>query len=140
MAATKPKAVAKRGRPTDFNETVALTICERIASGESVREIGRDEAMPTARTIHNWVTAHPEFFQQYTRAREAQADTLAEEIIGIADDADPTLYGISKATLRIEARKWYAGKVRPKVYGETKGPAVAVQINNDARAFPPPPP
>jgi hypothetical protein len=78
---------------------------------------------------------HPEFALQYTRAREEQADTLADEIIAIADEQPETIPVVDKRTgeliehkldgaflqwqkNRIEARKWTAMKLKPKKYGE----------------------
>jgi hypothetical protein len=50
-----------------------------------------------------------------TRAREDQADTLADEILDIADDSslDP-----SDRRVKIDARKWIASKLKPKTYGD----------------------
>ena len=74
--------------------------------------------------------AHPDFSEQYARAREAQADKLAEEILAIADDgrSDTYLDGegnektdsevIQRSKLRVEARKWLASKMAPKKYGD----------------------
>jgi hypothetical protein len=73
---------------------------------------------------------HPEFAEQYTRAREIQADKLFDEILEIADERETdtilTVDGrelvnhdaIARAKLRVDARKWMAGKLRPKVYGD----------------------
>ena len=56
----------------------------------------------------------PEFSEQYARAREVQADVLADEVIEIADtEPDP-----NRARVMIDARKWLAGKLRPKKYGD----------------------
>lgn len=52
--------------------------------------------------------------EQYARAREDQADYIAGEVLEIADtEPDP-----NKARVRIDARKWAAGKLKPKVYGD----------------------
>jgi hypothetical protein len=48
---------------------------------------------------------------QYARAREEQAETLVGEIIEIADLEPDT----NRARVRIDARKWYASKVLPKL-------------------------
>src|SRR5262249_9536395 len=73
------------------------------------------------------------FREQYARAREAQADVLFDEILDIADNAsndwmqanDPNNPGwrqnseaIRRSQLRIDTRKWMAGKLRPKKYGD----------------------
>lgn len=69
-------------------------------------------------------------FARAVRAREAQADTLAEEILQIADDGSNDTYTddegrthvdydhISRSKLRVDARKWLASKMAPKKYGD----------------------
>lgn len=112
MAARKPS----RGRPTTYNADTAALICARLAGGEPITRICRDPDMPALQTHYRWIAAHPEYSEQYMRAREDQADTLAAEIIDIADQSAPE--GVQTARLRVDARKWYAGKLRPKVYGD----------------------
>nr|WP_267550443.1 hypothetical protein [Rhizobium rhizogenes] len=89
--------------------------------------------MPGQTTVFRWLNANDDFRQQYARAREVQADTLFDDILDIADnarndwmerrgedDAGWQVNGenIRRSQVRIEARKWMAGKLRPKVYGE----------------------
>lgn len=88
--------------------------------------------MPHRATVFRWLIAHPEFSDQYARAREAQADALADEIVYIADTPQVGQKTVSKATgleiteadmiehrrLQVDARKWMAGKLAPKKYGE----------------------
>jgi len=123
------------GRPSSFTQELADTICERIADGESLRTICINEDMPNKATVFRWLAAKPEFSDQYARAREIQADTIFDEMIDIADDAsndwmerrngDGENIGwqmngdhVRRSQLRIDARKWIAGKLRPKVYGD----------------------
>lgn len=111
------------------------TICERIADGESLRQICSDEGMPATSTVFLWLSEDPQFSEQYARAREAQADAVFDDILSIADDgrndwiekrnADGQVIGwqengeaIRRSQLRIDARKWMAGKLKPKKYGE----------------------
>lgn len=103
------------GRPSIYNEQVAEAICFRIMEGESLRSICRDDGMPAQRTVFMWLAdGHPDFVQQYTRAREVQAHLNFEETRQIVDeDPDPV-----RARLRFDQRRWTAGKLLPKVYGE----------------------
>ncbi len=127
---------AKPGkRPLEFKQYIADIICERIANGQSLREICRDENMPASSTVFKWLTRVEAFAEQYARAREAQADALFDEILTIADDGsndwmerrgdDGASLGwkengeaIRRSQLRVDARKWMAGKLRPKKYGD----------------------
>jgi hypothetical protein len=123
------------GAPTTYNEHIATVICIRIAEGESLRQILKDEGMPAQSTVYEWLLRHPLFAEQYTRAREEQADTLADEIIHIADEQPDVIAVTDKKTgaliehkldgaflqwqkNRIEARKWTAMKLKPKKYGD----------------------
>ncbi len=102
-------------RPSDYSPELAAQICQRISEGESLRAICRDETMPATSTVCLWLTKYAEFSEQYARAREAQADALAEEVLEIADDKTGDA---QRDRLRFDARKWYAGKVAPKKYGD----------------------
>lgn len=132
----------KIGRPTDYTQGIALVICTRIAEGESLREIVKTEGMPDRSTIYDWLMRHQEFADLYARAREDQADTLADEIIAIADEQPEIIVVTDKKTgaviehkldnaflqwqkNRIDARKWTAMKLKPRKYGEK------VQVGND---------
>ncbi|MDP5216704.1 terminase small subunit protein [Ruegeria sp. 2205SS24-7] len=120
-------------RPSDYCEEIAGAICERLAEGESLREICRADDMPAKGTVFRWLAKHQEFQDQYARAREVQADAIFDEVLEIADDASNDwmersgeegvgwqINGehIQRSKLRIDARKWMAGKLRPKVYGD----------------------
>ena len=142
----------KIGRPTVFTRQVADIICIRISEGESLKSITLDEEMPDRATVYRWLAADPAFCDMYTRAREDQADTLADEIMAIADetpDLNPILdkHGalieiqlhsayIQWQKQRIDARKWTAMKLKPKKYGDRlvhAGDAEnPLEIQNDA--------
>lgn len=66
--ATKAK---KLGRPSKYSEELALTICERLAMGESLKAICTDKAMPTRSMVYRWKEANQPFRDMYARAREA---------------------------------------------------------------------
>lgn len=115
------------GRPSDYSDEIAAIICERLADGESLRKICLDENMPSRSAVFKWLATNDEFAGQYAHARDAQADTLADEIIDIADDGSNDFMGedekyngdaIARSKLRVDARKWVASKLKPKKYGE----------------------
>lgn len=120
------------GRPSDYNTDMASRICEEIASGRSLRMICVSDEFPADRTVYRWLEAHEEFRQQYARARELQAETLADEILDISNtpvigaktktgkDGVEVTEGdmIEHRRLQVDARKWLAGKLAPKKYGD----------------------
>lgn len=122
-------------RPSKYTQALADKICDRIAEGESLRTICNSEDMPNKATVLRWLADEQflAFRDQYARAREAQADKYAEEIIQIADTP---IIGVTTKTgddgkvettegdmiqhrrLQVDARKWYASKLAPKKYGD----------------------
>ncbi len=127
------------GRPSDYTPERAAAICLRLADGESLRSICKDEEVPDKSTVLRWLAVHEEFRDQYARAREAQADHYAEEIVDISDDGTNdwmerqstaekgagvntgwVLNGehVQRSRLRMDARKWLASKLAPKKYGD----------------------
>ncbi len=117
-------------KPSRYTLKLADEICERLAEGESLRRICSVEEMPNKATVFRWLSQHKAFRDQYARAREAQADSLADEILDIADEADNDSYiddngnvrtnheVVARSKLRVDARKWIAAKLKPKVYGD----------------------
>jgi Bacteriophage Sf6, terminase small subunit-like len=76
----------KRGRPSDYCAEIAMTICDRLADGESLRAICADDGMPNKATVFRWIGRHKDFRDQYAVAREVQADDILDEILEIAHD------------------------------------------------------
>ena len=124
--------MAKVGRPTDYNETIAALICERVATSTlGLRKLCEHyDDLPSKFTVNLWRYKHPEFSTLYAQAKLVQADLLAEECLDIADDdsqdikIDPetghelcNAEFIARSRLRIDTRKWLAAKLLPKQYG-----------------------
>jgi len=133
------------GRPTDYSTDLANEICARIAEGESLRSICRCEGMPNIRSVMRWLGIHPEFSQQYARAREAQAESMFEEMLEIADDGSNDWMErtgkdgetgdkvvdhehVSRSKLRVDTRKWMLARMAPKKYGD----ATNIKLSGDA--------
>jgi hypothetical protein len=78
---------------SSYNEDIAAEICERLAGGESLRSICREDVtMPTEKTVWNWALAHPEFAAHkawaLARARKKalEAQRLADASRRLAKD------------------------------------------------------
>lgn len=102
------------GRPTGYNTEIAERICSEIANGRPVFAICQEEWCPSEFTVYRWLREYEEFSQAYAHARELQQERFAAEVVLIADtEKDPAI-----ARNRMDARKWYAGKVSPKKWGD----------------------
>ena len=108
-------------------------VLERIAAGESVRQICRDEGMPSWTAIARWLKEDASFREQYVRAKEDGAEAMADDILEIADNASNDWMerndkdnpgwvfngeAARRSQIRIDARKWLLAKTQPKKYGD----------------------
>jgi len=117
-------------RPAKYNPRLGQLICDKISTGTSgLAKLCSEEDMPHYTTVLRWLCDpdKKEFQQAYLLARESQADLLNDEIIEIADNAvaekeSPAV--VSRVKLRIDARKWKAGKLAPKKNSEKGSGAV----------------
>lgn len=124
-----PAEARPPGRPSTFTQEIADRICERLADGEPLRQICRDEEMPAWRTVYDWKDADEGFAARIARAREAGHDAIAQDCLDIADETAfdtlqtehgdrPNTEWISRSKLRIETRLKLLAKWDPKRYGE----------------------
>ena len=109
----------KGGRPTKYSKKIAIKICQRISSGESVRTICKDKKLPCAATVFFWLLDDDKkwFLEQYETARNTQAENMFEELNEIADLPDKK-ESTNRSRLRVDTRKWYLSKVLPKKFGD----------------------
>ncbi|MEX0651888.1 MAG: hypothetical protein WD153_00275 [Candidatus Paceibacterota bacterium] len=104
-------------RPTIYTKELADRICSRIASGESLRRICKDDDMPSRRVVHLWLfdDSKKEFLHHYKEACDMRTDEMFDEIQEIADDTDGD---VMRDRLRVDTRKWQLSKMKPKKYGD----------------------
>ena len=102
-----------------LGDEIAKRICERMACGESLRQICRDDDMPTEGAVRGWVIYdHHGFASRYAHARELRADVWADQILDIAREVPADAAHVARAKLEIDAIKWTASKLMPRRYGE----------------------
>ncbi|KAI3598735.1 hypothetical protein D8I24_5681 [Cupriavidus necator H850] len=118
------------GRPSIFTQAITDEICSRMAEGESLRSICRDDTMPALGTVFRWVANDKAFREQYEAAMAQRAEALFEELFEIADESCDDTYVdengntktnaevIARSRLRVDVRKWALSKMLPKKYGD----------------------
>ena len=117
----------KRGRPTLYTEEIAAEVCLRMASGETLSAICKDDHLPAESTIRLWDTEDREGFSaRYAHARNRMLDAWADQIVDIADTENAD--DVQRARLRVDVRKWLLSKLRPAEYG----PPPPLSLNIDA--------
>lgn len=131
----------KIGRPAwEYSDELADKICNAIAVSDSgLIEICKNtDDFPSPPTIYKWLTMkeHEHFFNKYMHARELQAIRLADQIIELTNKELTTTTSTEgvgefgefssktksdnwqRTRLQIEARKWLASKLHPKIFGD----------------------
>lgn len=160
---TKPPEVVRRprGRPTEYTEEAAQEVCARIAAGETLRAICREDGMPEPATVRTWAMDNREgFAARYATARAHGADAIAEQMLEMADTpligekSVTKLTGVEITTgdaverskLGVDTRKWLLSRWAPKAYGEKSSlevsgpdgaPLVQIYLPGNARDTPP---
>ena len=119
----------------EFSQEIFDKICDRIAEGESLRSVCRDQDMPSTSGVMKWLNkdSNGDLVEQYARAMDMRADTMFDELLHIADtpvvgektktDKDgnketPAADMIEHRRLQEAARKWVLARMKPKKYGD----------------------
>lgn len=116
------------GRPTKYNSEIAALLCARIAEGHSLRSICLLDDMPSLQTHFVWLSKHPEFVDQYTKAKVESGHADADKIERIAERVLDGEVDANAARVAIDAYKWTASKKVPKKYGAV---VTNVNLNHD---------
>jgi|GEM_PF-3304299 len=141
VQAHEQTAIAAEPRQAEPLARVEMTdglfeaICEDIANGKTLLQICRAPGMPHASTVRRFVQrGSKEIRAKYADARALGIETLADEIVEIADDSSgdekeiETQNGGSytvlnkefaeRSKIRIDARKWMLSKLAAHTYGD----------------------
>ncbi len=133
MVSEEPKG---RGRPFSvYSRELADEICERIACGETLRQVCRLKGINDS-AVRRWVLNDIDGFSaRYAQARDLCLESWADEVVEIGDsaendwmvregkDGESTGWGvngdhISRSRLRVDSRKWLLSKLKPERYGD----------------------
>lgn len=106
------------GRPSSYNPEIAQLICQRLANGEALSVICRDESMPCRDTVANWADKNPEFSAQCARARILQADFMDEKILDVTEKVVTGEIASDVGRVAIGSYQWRAARLNPKLYGD----------------------
>lgn len=142
---TIKKRTGRPPKPESIVKKQQDELLERHANGETITSITRSLRISIA-SPWRWEAVNPEFGKRYARARAQHAHASAAQAIDIADGVDEVgaqrvqdMVGAIKGAspkdrreilnalassavqrdrLRTDTRKWYTGKVLPRVYGD----------------------
>src|SRR3954469_8744253 len=102
-------------RPTECLPLYTDEILARMIDGETLVSICMSPHLPRAGQVRKWVLEDRNGFRnQFAIARDLQADALAERCVENALTAKDAQLG----RLQFDAARWFASKMKPKVYGD----------------------
>jgi hypothetical protein len=90
-------------------------ILNLISNGVLMIDIYRMEGMPSSFVINQWLQ-DAKWHLEYARARERMSHVIAET--AIKEATENTTEDPQFARLKFDARRWYVGKIAPRVYGD----------------------
>jgi hypothetical protein len=104
---TENDKATRMGRPSGFTKKISAEICERLAAGEPLIEICADDHLPTRQTVWNWISARPDFFDAYQKARQIGVQAMADQVLLIAKDEK---IDTARAKVIVSALQWYVSR------------------------------
>ena len=120
--------------PLRYKAEIADEIIRRMSEGESLDKICQNTpGFPSASSVRYWALQdYDGFAAKHKRAQELRAHKLFEELLEICDTPEVGTvetdqeWGtqvqrrdmIEHRKLKVDTRKWYLGKVMPKLYGD----------------------
>ena len=125
--------MSKKAYSKDQKEAILHGIFIKISNGSSARQAIIESEISNA-AFFEWLQkdTSKQYAESYARACEIRAEKLTDEILQIADEANADIIGVDEKTgkpivngeainrsrLKVDARKWLAGKLAPKKYGD----------------------
>lgn len=126
-------AKVRVGRPTEYNDDIANQICDIVSNTPKMLEEICDENphLPDAVTVYRWRIRHPEFGQKYAIAKQCQIEPLVStilfkarqkhrDLVDLGDKISVNTAAIKRLQIEVDAIKWFAAKLAPKLYGDKK--------------------
>ena len=91
----------------------AQAVIDDIYAGTGLKQALSNQGVVNS-TFYQFIATVPALANDYTRAQQARAEMLVDEIVHISD----TEPDVNRARLMSDNRKWYASKMQPLKYGE----------------------
>jgi hypothetical protein len=131
MTKTTPRK-PKAAKP-EITARLVNSIIQRVANGETLTAICRDEGMPDYRRVWDAIHRSSSLRAEWDRARETRANRWAEEMTEIAEDGTNDYIEregkrgtfialneehVRRSQLRIDTRKWLLARALPARFGD----------------------
>lgn len=93
-----------------YDPSIGKIICMRVADGDNLKQICKDNHIPSHSMVYEWRNECKEFDEMYSRAREMRAESRVERIDSYKDMMLSRKITSDVARVAIDTEKWQAGK------------------------------
>ena len=115
---TKAEVAIQRLNERGIDVDTQISLLAHVTEGKSMKSFVAATDGINQANIYAQVRRDKEFAAAHALAREDQADTFGDAISDIAAEVLLGKYDPQAARVAIDALKWSAAKLRPKVWGE----------------------
>lgn len=116
--AEEVKARKPTGRPPLYSEELGEAVCDLVAAGKTVKQIGDTPGMPASSILFRWLDKYPAFRDGYLRARELAAHASESNIMDYMGRLSIGDLDANAARVLINAEQWLAAKRAPRTHGD----------------------
>jgi len=106
------------GRPSIYSQELADRILTEYAGGNSLSDICRQDEMPDRVTVWRWRNENKGFATALAYAREANAESIEDEISSIEQKVLAEKVNPQAANVVLSSMRWRARVLHPKRYGD----------------------
>jgi hypothetical protein len=121
-----------------LDNEVVFAICERIAEGESLRNICKDEEMPKLSHLLAVAAENKVVGKLIEQAMRMRALAMGDDVVSEAERGqkeDDSAVAVASRKLLIDSKKWYASKLAPSLFGDKVEVDAKTTVNVVIRRF-----
>ena len=116
----KVKEEPRPGPKSIYTPELGVKICDTIATSSlTMRQMCKSiDFFPPVETLYNWLRRHRDFGELFMLAKKRQVQVYIDETHDLLLERPEDPMHAAQKKMQLDFRKWYAGKLQPKVYGD----------------------
>lgn len=120
----QPEAEVEGKRPVIYTPEIGAIIAGQVAGDTTLKAIAARPDMPSRDTLARWRLEHEDFAVMLATARQARADSRADEIAELVEAVRTGRVDPQAGRVAIDGLRWLASKDDPRRFGDK------IELNN----------